>query len=169
MRSQLTAQFMQFFRLIAHILTFRDKKYTILTFCNKKYHILTFCDKTELYLTVLQQNNVEACLRCEASLSLAPSCSLLLSQAPYCSPNLRTTSSLGSQGPCSARSGAATLSASLAATTILNSDTMNENFSNLQGPRRLAMGTQYCSYACILGYVFTPGALQHVPRATAPT
>ena len=42
-------------------------------------------------------------------LSLAPSCSLLLSQAPYCSPNLRTTSSLGSQGPCSARSGAAAL------------------------------------------------------------
>ena len=42
-------------------------------------------------------------------LSLAPSCSLLLSQAPYCSPNLRTTSSLGSQCPCSARSGAAAL------------------------------------------------------------
>ena len=42
-------------------------------------------------------------------LSLAPSCSLLLSQAPYCSPNLRTTSSLGSQGTCSARSGAAAL------------------------------------------------------------
>ena len=52
-RSQLTAQFMPFFRLIARI--------------------LTFCDKTELYLTVLQQNNVEACLRCEASLSFVPS------------------------------------------------------------------------------------------------
>ena len=38
-------------------------------------------------------------------LSLAPSCSLLLSQAPY----LLTKSSLGSQGPCSARSVAATL------------------------------------------------------------
>ena len=123
MRSQLAAQFMPFFRLIARILTFRDKKYRILTFRDKKYRILTFCDKTELYLTVLQQNNVEACLRCEASLSLvlsgslwlalllslAPSCSLLLSQAPYCSLNLRTTSSLGSQGPCSARSGAAAL------------------------------------------------------------
>ena len=34
---------------------------------------------------------------------------LLLAQAPWCSPNLRTTSSLGSQGPCSARSGAAAL------------------------------------------------------------
>ena len=63
MRSQLAAQFMPFFRLIARILTFRDKK----------YRILTFCDKTELYLTVLQQNNVEACLRCEASLSFVPS------------------------------------------------------------------------------------------------
>ena len=110
MRSQLTAQFMPFFRLIAHLLTFCDKKYHILTFCNKKYHILTFCDKTELYLTVLQQNNVEACLRC---CSPALSGSLLLSQSPYCSPNLRTTSSLGLQGPCSARSCAATLSAAL--------------------------------------------------------
>ena len=103
MRSQLTAQFMPFFRLITRILTFRDKKYRILTFrykkyriltfcdkkyriltfrdkkyriltfCNKKYRILMFCDKTELYLTVLQQNNVEACLRCEASLSFVPS------------------------------------------------------------------------------------------------
>ena len=35
--------------------------------------------------------------------------SLLFSQAPYCSPNLRTTSLHGSQGPCSARSGAAAL------------------------------------------------------------
>ena len=49
MRSQLAAQFMPFFRLILHILTFREK--------------------TELYLTVLQQSNVEACIRCEASLS----------------------------------------------------------------------------------------------------
>ena len=73
MRSQLTAQFMPFFRLIARILTFRDRKYRILTFCDKKFRILTFCDKTELYLTVLQQNNVEACLRCEASLSFVPS------------------------------------------------------------------------------------------------
>ena len=39
------------FRLIARILTFRDKK----------YRILTFRDKTESYLTVLQQNNAEAC------------------------------------------------------------------------------------------------------------
>ena len=73
MRSQLAAQFMPLFRVIARILTFRDKKYRILTFCDKKYRILTFCDKTELYLTVLQQNNVEACLRCEASLSFVPS------------------------------------------------------------------------------------------------
>ena len=63
MRSRLAAQFMTFFRLIARILTFRDKKY-----CS-----LTFCDKTELNLTVLQQNNVEACLRCKASLSFVPS------------------------------------------------------------------------------------------------
>ena len=48
MRSQLAAQFMPFFRLIAHILTFRDKKYRILTFRDKKYRILTFCDKTML-------------------------------------------------------------------------------------------------------------------------
>ena len=71
MQSQLVAQFMPFFRLIAHILTFRDKKYRILMFrdkmyrilkfCNKKYCILTFRDKTESYLTVLQQNNAEAC------------------------------------------------------------------------------------------------------------
>ena len=51
MRSQLAAQFMPFFRLIARTLTFRDKK----------YRILTFRDKTELYITVLQLNNVEAC------------------------------------------------------------------------------------------------------------
>merc|ERR1712055_909741 len=99
MRCQLAEQFLPFFWIIARIFTFRDKEYRILTFRDKKYRILTFCDKTELYLTVLQQNNVEACLRCEASLSFAP----------YCSPNLRTTSSLGSQGPCSARSGAAAL------------------------------------------------------------
>ena len=73
MQSQLAVQCMPCFRLIARILTFRDKKYRILTFRDKKYRILTFCDKTELYLTVLQQNNVEACLRCEASLSFVPS------------------------------------------------------------------------------------------------
>ena len=59
MRSQLAAQFMLFFRLIARILTFRDKKYRNLTFRNK----------TELYWPVLQQNNVDTCLRCEATLS----------------------------------------------------------------------------------------------------
>ena len=90
MRSQLTAQFMPFFRLIARILTFRDRKYRILTFCDKKFRILTFCDKTELYLTVLQQNNVEACLRCcspalsgSLLLALALSGSLLLSEFAY--------------------------------------------------------------------------------------
>ena len=36
----------------------------------------------------------------------------------------------------------------------------NKNFSNLQRPRKWGP-----SYACILGYVFTPGALQHVPYA----
>ena len=41
MRSRLGTQFMAFFRLIARILTFRDKK----------YRILTFRDKTESYLT----------------------------------------------------------------------------------------------------------------------
>ena len=127
MLSQLAAQIMPFFRLMARNLTFRDKK----------YRILTFRDKTELYLAVLQQNNIEACLRCEASfsgslsgsfwLSLALSLalsgslwisracflalfgSLLLSQALYCSPNLLTKSSLGSQGHCSARSSAGAL------------------------------------------------------------
>ena len=49
MRSQLVAQFMPFFRLIARILVF----------CDKKYHILKFCNKTESYLTILQQNNIE--------------------------------------------------------------------------------------------------------------
>ena len=109
MRSQLAAQFMPFFRLIPRILTFRDKKYRILTFRDKKYRILTFCNKTELYLTVLLTLALSGSLWLALLLSLAPSCSLLLSQAPYCSPNLRTTSSLGSQGPCSARSGAAAL------------------------------------------------------------
>ena len=81
MRSQLAAQFMPFFWLTAHILTFRDKKYRIFTFRNK----------TELYLTVLQQNIVDAmrqhyfvndaCLRCEASLSGSLSGSLWLSLA----------------------------------------------------------------------------------------
>ena len=42
MRSQLTAQFMPFFRLIARILTFCDKKYRILTFRDKKYRISYF-------------------------------------------------------------------------------------------------------------------------------
>ena len=51
MRSQLIAQFIPFFRLIARILMF----------CDKKYHILTVCNKTESYLTVLQQNNAVAC------------------------------------------------------------------------------------------------------------
>ena len=45
MRSQLAAQFMPFFWLIAHTLTFRDKKYRVLMFCDKKYRILTFRDK----------------------------------------------------------------------------------------------------------------------------
>ena len=35
MRSQLTAQFIPSFRLIARILTFHDKKYRILTFCSQ--------------------------------------------------------------------------------------------------------------------------------------
>ena len=115
MRSQLTAQFMQFFRLIAHILTFRDKKYHILTFCNKKYHILTFCDKTELYLTVLQQNNVEACLRCEASLSFVLSGSLLLSEFAYNILARLTRPLLSSQRRCCA----ATLYAALVIIIII--------------------------------------------------
>ena len=41
----LVAQFMPFFRLIARILTFRDKKYRILTFRDKKYRVLTFRNK----------------------------------------------------------------------------------------------------------------------------
>ena len=61
MRNRLGTQFMAFFRLIARILMFRDKKYRILTFRDKKHRILTFRDKTESYLTVLQQNNAEAC------------------------------------------------------------------------------------------------------------
>ena len=68
MRSWLSAHFKPIFRLLAHILTFRDKKYRtlklrdkkyriltfcvlrkyrILTFCDKKCSILTFCDKTQ--------------------------------------------------------------------------------------------------------------------------
>ena len=54
MRSQLVAQFMPFFRLIARILTLRDKKYSILMFRDKKCRILTFRDKTELYSTVFK-------------------------------------------------------------------------------------------------------------------
>ena len=61
MRSRLGTQFMAFFRLIARILTFRDKNYRMLTFRDIKYRILTFRDKTGSYLTVLQQNNAEAC------------------------------------------------------------------------------------------------------------
>ena len=117
MRSQLTAQFMPFFRLIARILTFRDKKYRILTFRDKKYRILTFCDKTELYLTVLQQNNVEACLRCcspalsgSLLLALALSGSLLLSEFAYNILARLTRPLLSSQRRCCA----ATLSAALA-------------------------------------------------------
>ena len=45
MRSQLASQFMPFFRLIARISTFRDKKYRNLTFRDKKYRILTFTTK----------------------------------------------------------------------------------------------------------------------------
>ena len=69
MRSQLIAQFMPFFRLIAHILTFRDKKYRILTFCDKKWGIFTFRDKTESYFSLW--------------LTLAPSGSLRLSEFAY--------------------------------------------------------------------------------------
>ena len=39
----------------------------------------------------------------------------------------------------------------------------NKNFSNLQGPRKWGP-----SYACILVFVFTPGALQQVPHALSP-
>ena len=109
MRCQLTAQFMPFFRLIAGILTFRDKKYRILRFRDKKYRILTFCDKTELYLTVLQQNNVVACFRCEASLSFALSGSLLLSEFAYNILARLTRPLLSSQRRCCA----STLSAAL--------------------------------------------------------
>ena len=116
MRSQLTAQFMPFFRLIARILTFRDRKYRILTFCDKKFRILTFCDKTELYLTVLQQNNVEACslwlslaLSGSLLLALALSGSLLLSEFAYNILARLTRPLLSSQRRCCA----ATLSAAL--------------------------------------------------------
>ena len=106
MRSRLGTQFMAFFRLIARIstfrdkkyriLAFRDKKYRILTFRDKKYRILTFCDKTELYLTVLQQNNVEACLRrCSPALSG----SLLLSEFAYRALAWLTWPLLGSERP----------------------------------------------------------------------
>ena len=52
MLSRLGTQFMAFFRLIARILTFRDKKYHILTFRDKKYRILTFCDNCNLSTAV---------------------------------------------------------------------------------------------------------------------
>ena len=79
MRSQLVAQFMPFFRLIARILMFCDNKYRILMFCDKKYsilmfhdkkkrismfrdkkkkNVLTIRDKTESCSTVLQQSRV---------------------------------------------------------------------------------------------------------------
>ena len=110
MRSQLTAQFMPFFRLIARILTFRDRKYRILTFCDKKFRILTFCDKTELYLTVLQQNNVEACLRC---CSPAFSGSLLLALALSGSLRLPIALRICVQHPRSAHKALAQLAAAL--------------------------------------------------------
>ena len=80
MRSQLAAQFMPFFRLIARIFYISRQKYRILTFRDEKYRILTFCDKTELYLTVLQQNNA---LSGSLLLALALSGSLLLSEFAY--------------------------------------------------------------------------------------
>ena len=110
MRSQLTAQFMPFFRLIARILTFRDRKYRILTFCDKKFRILTFCDKTELYLTVLQQNNVEAC---SLWLSLALSGSLWLPLARSCSLRLPIALRICVQHPRSAHKALAQLAAAL--------------------------------------------------------
>ena len=110
MRSQLTAQFMPFFRLIARILTFRDKKYRILMFRDKKYRILTFCDKTELYLTVLQQNNVEAC---SLWLSLALSGSLWLPLARSCSLRLPIALRICVQHPRSAHKALAQLAAAL--------------------------------------------------------
>ena len=110
MRSQLAAQFMPFFRLIARILTFRDKKYRILTFRDKKYRILTFCDKTELYLTVLQQNNVEAC---SLWLSLALSGSLWLPLARSCSLRLPIALRICVQHPRSAHKALAQLAAAL--------------------------------------------------------
>ena len=76
MRSQL-AIYASFFLLIAHILTFRDRKYLI----------LTFRDKTELYLTVLHQNNVAACLKCEEDPSGSLSGSLWLTLALSGSPS----------------------------------------------------------------------------------
>ena len=79
MRSQLIAQFMPFFRLIAHILTFRDKKYRILTFCDKKWGIFTFRDKTESYFSLWLTLALSGSLR----LSQALSGSLRLSQALY--------------------------------------------------------------------------------------
>ena len=100
MRSQLTAQFMPFFRLIARILTF----------CDKKYRILTFCDKTELYLTVLQQNNVEACLR---ALSGLLSCALWLPLARSCSFRLPIALRICVQHPRSAHKAPAQLAAAL--------------------------------------------------------
>ena len=58
--SQLSAHFKPFFRLLARISTFCDKKYRILTFRDKKCSILTFRDKTEFNFIVLQQNNVQS-------------------------------------------------------------------------------------------------------------
>ena len=84
MRSQLVAQFMPFFRLIAHILTF----------CDKKYRILTFRDKS----TVFQ--------RFATKQSLARSGSLLLSEYVYKALAWLTRPLLG---PCSARSSATAL------------------------------------------------------------
>ena len=86
MQSQLEAQYMPFFWLIA--LTFCDKKYRISTHCDKKYCILTISNKTELYSTVLQQDNVVfnsfATKQCWGMLTAMWGQPLSCSQPPKC-------------------------------------------------------------------------------------
>ena len=149
MRSQLTAQFMPFFRLIARILTFRDRKYRILTFCDKKFRILTFCDKTELYLTVLQQNNVEACslwlslaLSGSLLLALALSGSLLLSEFAYNILARLTRPLLSSQRRCCA----ATLYAALLRGVDLRSV---GHSSQKLSPKKVLQSCSPCILPCI--------------------
>ena len=52
-----------------------------------------------------------------------------------------------------------------AGTPIKNSDLQKQEFQQLAKTKEIRNGEWGPSYACILDFVFTPGALQHVPHA----